>query len=80
MKLKQALELGKICGLETPEECVNNVITHAMQLFYWPDIQKEIDELIEDAKRHGVKFCKCGHADVEEKKLCCICEKLAKLR
>jgi len=73
MKLEDAIRLGKECGLERIEECVNNVLAHATQLFHWPEMKREIDELIEEAKRAGVKFCpECGMAMVDGK--CYVCK------
>jgi hypothetical protein len=33
MKLTTAIDIGRDCGLDSPEEAVNNVIIHAMNLF-----------------------------------------------
>lgn len=73
MTFEEAKELGLACGLTEPCEWVNNVIVHATLLFPWDEMGREIQELIEDARRHGVKFCKCGHADVDEFELCYLC-------
>jgi len=67
---EEAKKLGLTCGLTEPCEWVNNVIIHATQLFCWSEVDRELEELVEDAKRHGVKFCKCGHADTHESGLC----------
>lgn len=76
MTFKEAKKLGLECGLTEPYEWVNNVIIHSTQLFSWDKINDEIKELVEDAKKHGVKFCKCGHADRIENDLCYICKRL----
>jgi len=78
VKFEEAKRLGLACGLTEPFEWVNNVIIHATQLFYWPDMKKEIDELVKEAKERGVKFSKCGHADVEERDRCYMCEALGR--
>jgi len=63
MKLEEAIRIGKELGLKSPEECVNNILIHCLNLFYYPDIPKEINELIQDAKEHGIEFCPiCGAA------------------
>jgi len=50
MKYQFAKELGEDCGLEEPSEFIENVIIHSPSLFYWPDIHKEIVELLLDAR------------------------------
>ena len=45
MKLKECLELGKECGLTTWEDCYVNVDLHAMCIFKYDEINKEILEL-----------------------------------
>jgi len=66
MKLKEAMELGKVLGLETPEEAVNNILIHSLNLFKYEDIPKELHELIADAKKQGIKFCLvCGAAMID---------------
>ncbi|RLG42593.1 MAG: hypothetical protein DRO05_00520 [Thermoproteota archaeon] len=68
MKLKEAIELGKALGLETPEEAINNVLMHSLNLFKYEDIPKELRELIADAKKQGIKFCPvCGAAMIDGK-------------
>lgn len=65
MRLKEAIRIGKELGLELPEECVNNVLFHATSLFVYTEIKRELRELVEDAKKHGIKFCPvCGAAMV----------------
>ncbi|MHA1881561.1 MAG: hypothetical protein ACTSUO_00755 [Candidatus Thorarchaeota archaeon] len=56
MKLKKAIEIGKECGLETARECVYNIVAHADMLFPYEKITEELNELIEDAKKHGVEI------------------------
>ncbi|RLG42533.1 MAG: hypothetical protein DRO05_00895 [Thermoproteota archaeon] len=66
MKLKEAIELGKALGLKTPEEAVNNVLIHSLNLFKYEDIPKELHELVMDAKEHGIEFCPtCGAAMID---------------
>ncbi|MBQ8234965.1 MAG: hypothetical protein IJZ36_05240 [Bacilli bacterium] len=45
MKLKEALELGLTCNLETVGECIYNVKLHAISLFSYTALNKELDEL-----------------------------------
>lgn len=48
MKLKEALELGKECDLDTVYECVNNVKLHSTSLFIYDEIDDEIGELYDE--------------------------------
>ena len=48
MKLKECIELGRECGLETIEECILNVELHSASLFKIDNIAKEISELYND--------------------------------
>ncbi len=45
MTLKEAIRIGKVCGLETVDEAVLNVELSAMQIFPYEDISKELREL-----------------------------------
>ncbi len=45
MKIQTAIEIAKDCGLETAGEAIFNIKLHAVNLFSYPDIQKEIEEL-----------------------------------
>lgn len=45
MKLKQAVIMGKFCGLETVEECVNNFYLHAHQMMPYRDVPEALEEL-----------------------------------
>ena len=45
MTLKEAIRIGKVCGLETVDEAVLNVELSAMQIFPYEDIPKELREL-----------------------------------
>lgn len=74
MKLKDAIEMGLACGLQTKAEAINNVMLHSMSLFRYDDIAKEEAELIAEAKADGVKFCKtCQSAMIGD--VCYICRK-----
>ena len=44
MKIQTAIEIAKDCGLETAGEAIFNIKLHAVNLFSYPDIQKEIEE------------------------------------
>lgn len=50
MKLKEALEIGIDCGLETARECIRNIYIHSSSLFAYSEISKEIDELYNEAE------------------------------
>ena len=45
MKLQTAIEIAKNCGLETAGEAIFNIKIHAVNLFSYSDIQKELAEL-----------------------------------
>jgi S-adenosylmethionine:diacylglycerol 3-amino-3-carboxypropyl transferase len=49
MKLKECLELGQDCGLETMREAIKNVYIHSSNMFIYSEIKKELDELYVDA-------------------------------
>ena len=82
MKLSEALEIADICGLETKAEAVNNIIIHSVNLFMYEEINKEIGELVDDAKATGVKFSNvCGHAILDEadsNELCYMCRNIGR--
>ena len=48
MKLKECMEIGKECELNSIEECYDNIILHRLSLFEYNDISKEIEELQKD--------------------------------
>jgi hypothetical protein len=54
MKLKDAIGLGKACGLETVEECVCNIDIHCMSLFVYAHIDAELKELHDEYKASTV--------------------------
>jgi hypothetical protein len=45
MKLYNALDLGRNCGLETVSEAILNVEIHCSNLFSYDEMDKEFDEL-----------------------------------
>ncbi len=45
MKLKECLELGLECGLKDVGDAYMNVYCHAMNLFKYDEISKEISEI-----------------------------------
>lgn len=47
MKLKDCLELGLACGLETVGECFDNVSIHAPSLFKYEDMAMELQEIVD---------------------------------
>jgi len=50
MKLKEALEIGIDCGLETARECIRNINIHALSLFSYSEICEELNELYTEAE------------------------------
>ena len=73
MKFRKAIKMGKACGLKTPEESVNNVLIHVTNFFAYRNIDKEVRELVEEAKRKGMKFHDCGMALIDGE--CYMCER-----
>ena len=45
MKIQTAIEIAKDCELETVGEAIFNIKLHAVNLFSYSDIQKELAEL-----------------------------------
>ncbi len=76
MKLKEAIEFGQDCGLESPEECVNNILVHSTMIFLYDHIREEENELKKEAKAAGIQFHKCGMAMKDGK--CYMCENFSK--
>lgn len=69
MTLQTCLEIGYACGLETWEECYDNIDYHASSLFGWNDIGKELLELQKDMYHTDKeKFCKIFKVTKEEMK------------
>ncbi|MCP3899148.1 MAG: hypothetical protein GY707_05430 [Desulfobacteraceae bacterium] len=56
MKLKDCLELGKECGLNTIEECVSNVVMHSTSMFVHAQLNKELKELQQDLDALALKI------------------------
>ena len=52
MKVKEACEIAEDCGLETIGEAILNIQLHAISLFSYDELNKELDELYEDAKNY----------------------------
>lgn len=52
MKVKEACEIAKDCGLETIGEAILNIELHVLSLFSYDEIDKELRELYEDAKNY----------------------------
>lgn len=50
MLVREALEIGLECGLETVGEAVLNIQIHAASLFGYSDIPNEVGELLKDEK------------------------------
>jgi len=63
MKLKDAIMLGKSCGLASIPEAINNVLAHDLSLFEYEIMVSEERELRDEALKKGIQFCaKCGMA------------------
>lgn len=68
MKLAKARIYAKPCALKTDSEVVNNIIIHATSFFEYEDINGELDELLDDAKKKGIKLCpRCSMAMINNK-------------
>ena len=52
MTLQDAISIGKDCGLETVEECVDNIGFHSTMLFEYSNITAELEELIHEYKKY----------------------------
>ena len=68
MNFEEAKRIGIGCGLETPEEWIRNIFAHSTMLFIWTEMNKELAELIEDAKKHGVDIEKMKKDAKEQRK------------
>lgn len=67
MKLKECMELGKDCGLQSIDECYLNIEIHALSLFQYEYINKELSELQKDIFYHKPDiFCKMFKVTKEE--------------
>jgi len=54
MKLKTAIEIAKDCGLKTVDEAMDNINYHAMNVFAYENITKELKEMYDDFKNSGM--------------------------
>lgn len=54
MKIKSACEITHACGLETILEAISNIDYHCMQIFPYDEIEKELEELYNDAKNYDL--------------------------
>jgi len=83
MKYERAKRIGEECGLSRPAEYINNITLHAMNLFLYTEIIRELEELQVDAVAHGVRFSiVCGDAILAEdsdREPCYICRALSKV-
>ena len=48
MRLKKCLEIGRDCGLKTVRDSYVNIDLHAINIFKYDEIYKELKELIEE--------------------------------
>lgn len=55
MKLKDALEIGKDCGLTDMGEAVLNIEIHAMNIFIYDEEEQELAELFKEVNDSGFK-------------------------
>lgn len=55
MNLYDACEIGYACGLESIGECVDNISIHALNIFSYEYLNKELDELFEEVQDKGFK-------------------------
>lgn len=53
MKLREACNIGLDCGAETIGEAVMNIEIHAMNLFPYDEMVKEINELVFECINYG---------------------------
>ena len=66
MKLETCLQIGHDCGLTTWEECYDNIDRHAMNIFVYSEINKEMLELQKDMFYHDPdKFCEIFNSNKE---------------
>ena len=52
MKLREACNIGLACGLETLGEAVMNIQIHAMNIFTYDEMVKEINELVSECTNY----------------------------
>ncbi|WP_294402451.1 hypothetical protein [uncultured Clostridium sp.] len=53
MKLSDAVEIAKECGLTTYGEAIMNVRIHAMNIFNYDEIEDELNELVKEFNESG---------------------------
>ena len=67
MTLETCLKIGEDCGLTTWEECYDNIILHAINMFKYENIGIELLELQKDMFRHNPdKFCQIFNSTKED--------------
>ena len=67
MTLETCVSIGKDCGLTTIEECYDNIYFHAMNIFTYCEIEKEILELQQDIFFHYTDlFCQIFDSTKED--------------
>jgi hypothetical protein len=52
LKVAEACEIADECGLQTIGEAILNIKIHAISLFSYDELDKELKELYEDAKNY----------------------------
>ena len=53
MNLYDACKIGYSCGLESIGECVDNISSHALNIFNYDHVDKELNELFEEIRDKG---------------------------
>ena len=66
MKLINALELGKECGLKNVSSSLLNVEHYAMNMFVYSEINKEFKELVEEYNNLYKKGIIDGSTSIDE--------------
>lgn len=67
MKLDECMRIGEVCGLDTVEQCYNNIDLHAISIFDYRNINKELLELQQDIfYKYPDLFCEIFDANKED--------------
>jgi hypothetical protein len=66
MKLRAAILQGRFCGLETVEECVRNIDMHAMSLFKYEHVEKELTELYKEYNEYEAELLELDWPQIEK--------------
>ena len=52
MKLREAVRIGRFCGLKTIPECIGNIELHWSNVFEYSKVNKEFNELYEEYDKY----------------------------